>query len=118
MSYFFLAWDIGMMASSVAKAVVLGTVLLRVETKMAPMMTTMTTMNEMLHSTPSTPPSDPCPREGKGKGCKEKVAIIVMGGSGKYVLVAAVARIECPKANETTVVVINAILNSCGLCSS
>jgi hypothetical protein len=29
-----------------------------------------------------------------------------------------VARIECPKANETKVVVINMILNSCELCSS
>ncbi len=30
----------------------------------------------------------------------------------------AVARIECPKANETKVVVIKTILNSCELCSS
>jgi hypothetical protein len=29
-----------------------------------------------------------------------------------------VARIECPKANEAKVVIINKILNSCELCSS
>ncbi len=67
-SHPFPAGDIGITASSVAGAVVLGAVIPQVETKMVPTTTTMTTTNETRHGAPSTPPSNPCPREGKGKG--------------------------------------------------
>ncbi len=59
-------------ALPVAVAVVLGTVVPRVETKMVSKMMTVATMNEMHHGAPSTPPSNPCPREGKGKGNEGK----------------------------------------------
>jgi hypothetical protein len=72
MSHLFLAMDIGIMASSVAAAIVLSAVVPQVETKMASTMTTMAMMNEMRHGVPSTPPSYPCPRENKGKGNKGK----------------------------------------------
>jgi hypothetical protein len=52
--------DIGVMASSVPMAIVLGTVVLQVETKMVSTRMTMATTNEMRHGAPSTPPSDPC----------------------------------------------------------
>jgi hypothetical protein len=68
MSHLFLVAYIGVMASSATLAVALGTVVTRVETKMAPMTTTMSTTNEMRHGAPSTPLSDPLPKEGKGKG--------------------------------------------------
>jgi hypothetical protein len=66
-SHLFPAADIGVTASSVAAAVVLGAVIPRVETKMAPTKLTVATMNETRHNVPSTLPSDPHPREGKGK---------------------------------------------------
>ncbi len=66
--HLFLATDIGMTASSVATAIVLGTIVLQVETKMAQITTTVATKNEMRHSAPSIPPSNPCLEEGKGKG--------------------------------------------------
>ncbi len=68
-SHLFLAADIG--ASSDAAAIVLGAVVPRVETKMAPTTITVTTMNET-HSAPSTLPSNPCQREGKGGGDEDK----------------------------------------------
>jgi hypothetical protein len=71
-SHLFPAADIGVMALSVAAAAVLGAVVLQVETKMAPMMTTLATKNEMHHGAPSTLPSYPHPREGKGKGNEGK----------------------------------------------
>jgi hypothetical protein len=64
--HLFTAMDIGMMALSVAVAIVLGAVVPRVGKKMAPTTMTMVTTNEMRHGFPSTPPSNPCPREGKG----------------------------------------------------
>ena len=67
-SHLFPAADIGLTASSVAAAVVLGTSVPRVETKMAPPTTTMATTNEMCHSTPSIPSSNPRLREGEGEG--------------------------------------------------
>ncbi len=45
-SHLFLATDIGMTALSVATAVILGAIILQVETKMAPMMLTVATTNE------------------------------------------------------------------------
>ncbi len=65
-SYLFPAVDIGGMASSIAATVVLGAIVLQVETKMVPTTTTVAMMNETCHGAPSTPPSDPCPREGEG----------------------------------------------------
>jgi hypothetical protein len=67
-SHPFPAMDISMTALSVAVAIVLGAIVLLVETKMVPTTTTVATTNEMHHGAPSTPPSDPCPRESKGKG--------------------------------------------------
>ncbi len=64
----FPAADIGVSASSVTAAVVLGAVIPRVETKMVPMKATVATTNETPHRTPSTLLSDSHPREGKGKG--------------------------------------------------
>ncbi len=58
----------GVMVSSVSAAVVLGAIVLRAETKMAPTTTSMVMMNKMRHGAPSTLASDPCPIEGKGKG--------------------------------------------------
>jgi hypothetical protein len=66
-SHLFLAADIGVTASSVAAAVVLGTIVLQVEIKMAPTTMTVVTTNETCHSMPSTPPSNPHLREGKGE---------------------------------------------------
>ncbi len=63
--------DIGVTALSVAAAVVLGAIIQQVETKMAPT-TTVVTTNEMRHGMPSTLPSNPCPREGEGKGDEGK----------------------------------------------
>jgi hypothetical protein len=71
-SHLFPAADIGVTASSVAVAIVLGAVIPQVETKMVPSTMTVTTTNEMCHGMPSTLPSDPCPREGKGKGDEGK----------------------------------------------
>ncbi len=71
-SYFLTAMDIGVMALSVATAVVLGAVVQQVETNMAPTTMTMMTTNETHHSAPYTPPSDSCPREGKGKSDEDK----------------------------------------------
>ncbi len=67
-SYLFPAMDIGVTASYVAVAVVLGAILPQVENKMAPITMTVTTTNEMHHGAPSTLPSDPHPREGEGEG--------------------------------------------------
>ncbi len=67
-SCLFPAVDIGVTTLSVATVVILGAVVPRVETKMAPMMTIMATRNEMRHGAPSTLLSNPCPREDKGKG--------------------------------------------------
>ncbi len=71
-SHLFLAADIGMTALSIAAAVVFGPVILQVETKMVPTMKAVSTTNEMRHGAPSTPPSNPCPREGEGKGNEGK----------------------------------------------
>ncbi len=71
-SHLFPAVDIGITASSVAAAVVLGAIVPQVETKMASTTMTMAMKNEMHHDAPSTLPSDPCPREGKGKGNEGK----------------------------------------------
>jgi hypothetical protein len=62
------AADIGMTDLSVITAVVFGTIVLRVETKMVQTTKTVATTKEMRHGTPSTPPTNPCPREGEGKG--------------------------------------------------
>jgi hypothetical protein len=70
-SRLFLAADIGVMALSVATAIVLGAVVLQVETKIVPT-TTRATTNKMHHSAPSTPPSNLCLREGKGEGSEGK----------------------------------------------
>jgi hypothetical protein len=70
-SHLFPAVDIGVTALSVIVATVLGAVVPRVKTKMAPMMTTLATIDETCHSTLFTPPSDPCPREGMGKEANE-----------------------------------------------
>ncbi len=67
-SQLFQAGDIGVMALSVAATIILGAVVLRVETKMAPTTTTVATTNETRHGMPSTLPSDPHPRKGKGEG--------------------------------------------------
>ncbi len=77
-SHLFPALDIGMTASSVIAAIVLGAFVLRVDTKMVPTMMTLEKTNEMHHSTPFIPPSDPHPREGKGKGNEGK-----SGGHGR-----------------------------------
>jgi hypothetical protein len=71
-SYLSLAADIGVTALPVATAVVHGAVIPQVETKMVPMMTTVMTMNETCHGAPSNPLSNPCLREGKGKGNEDK----------------------------------------------
>ncbi len=70
--HLFQAVDIGVMASSVATAIVLRAVIPQVETKMAPTMMTLTITNEMCHGAPSTPLSDPRPREGEGKGDEDE----------------------------------------------
>jgi hypothetical protein len=62
-SHLFPAADIGVTASSI-----LGTIVPQAETKMVPTATTMATTNKTLHGAPSTLPSNPCPREGEGKG--------------------------------------------------
>ncbi len=72
MSYLFPAADIGVMALSAAAAVVLGTFVLLVETKMVPTKTTVATTNGTCHGTPSTLMSNPPLREGKGKGNEGK----------------------------------------------
>ena len=71
-SHLILAVDIGMMASSVATAIVLGAVVPLVETKMVPTMKTMAATNETHHGPSSTPMLDPRAREGKGKGDEGK----------------------------------------------
>jgi hypothetical protein len=71
-SHLFPATDIGVTALSVTTAVVLGAIVLQVETKMTPTTTTMTTMNEKHYGVPSTLPSNPCPKEGEGKGNEDK----------------------------------------------
>jgi hypothetical protein len=70
--HLFPAADIGVTASSVAAAVVLGAVIPRMETKMAPTTATVVTTNETRHVAPSTPPSDPRPRESEGEGDEGK----------------------------------------------
>ncbi len=70
-SHLFPAVDIGMTALSVAAAIVLGAMVLQVETKMVPTRTTVTMMNEMHHGAPSTPPSNPCPGKSKGHEGKD-----------------------------------------------
>ncbi len=67
-SHLFLAMYIGITASSVAATIVLRAVVSRVETKMVSTTTTVAIMNEMRHGTPSSLLSDPCLREGEGKG--------------------------------------------------
>jgi hypothetical protein len=71
-SHLFQAADNGVLALVVAAAVILGAGVLRVETKMAPTMTTRAKPKEMCHITPSNPLSNPCLREGKGKGNQGK----------------------------------------------
>jgi hypothetical protein len=71
-SHFFPAADIGVTASSDATAIVLGTVVPKVVTKMAPTTMAMATMCELHHSMPSTLSSNPHPREGMGEGYKSK----------------------------------------------
>jgi hypothetical protein len=58
-SHLFPAADMGVTASSVAGAIILGTIVPRVEIKMAPMTTTVATTNETHHSAPSTPHHKP-----------------------------------------------------------
>ncbi len=62
---------------------------------MVPTTTTMAMMNEMRHSVPSIPLSNPCLREGKGKydAMRVRMAVIVVGGGGKDIIV--VATINC-----------------------
>jgi hypothetical protein len=72
MSCLFSSTDIGVTASSIAGVVILGAVILQVETKMVPTTTTMATTNEACHGMPSTPLSNHCLREGKGKGNESK----------------------------------------------
>ncbi len=74
----------GHTALSVTMAVVLGAIVLRVETKMAPMTMTVTSTNEMHHGAPSTPPSYPCPREGKGEGAMTICTYV--GKMGNHIL--------------------------------
>jgi hypothetical protein len=85
-SHLFPAADIGMMALSVAVAIVLGAVFPQVETKMAPTTATTGTTNERHHGAPSTPQSDPHPREGKGKGNEGEGGSRPMVGGGRDVL--------------------------------
>ncbi len=68
MSHLFPAADIGVTALSVAVAIVLGAIVPHVETKKTPTTTTMAMTNEMCHGAPSNLLSNPCLREGKGKG--------------------------------------------------
>ncbi len=89
LSHLFPAADIGVMASSVAVAVVLGAVILGVETNLVPTTMTVATMDETRHSAPSTLPSNPCLREGKGEG---DAGVIVEGGGKDAIIAAAINR--------------------------
>jgi hypothetical protein len=72
LSYIFPATDIGVTALSNTAAIILGTIFLRIETKLAPTTKTVAITNETRNGMPSNLPSDPCPREGKGKGNESK----------------------------------------------
>ncbi len=61
-SHLFLAMVIGARTLSIAVAVVLGTIVLQMETKMAPTTKTVVKTNETRHGMLSTPPSDSRPR--------------------------------------------------------
>ncbi len=61
-----------MMASSVAAAIIIGTIVLRAETKMAPRRMTLATMDEIRYSAPSILLSDPLRRKCMGKGVEDK----------------------------------------------
>jgi hypothetical protein len=67
-SHLFPAAVISVEASSVTTAIVLGAIVLQMETKMVPTTTTVATANKMCHGMPSTPPSNPHPKESKGGG--------------------------------------------------
>jgi hypothetical protein len=60
-------------ALSVAVGIVLGAEVLQAETKMVPTMMTLMMTNKTYHGAPSTPPSNPCPREGEGKGKVDEI---------------------------------------------
>jgi hypothetical protein len=66
------AVDIGVTVSSVAATIILASIVLRGETKMASTRKTVVRMNVTPHVAPSTLPSDSCPREAKGEGNKSK----------------------------------------------